>query len=220
MSPTATAFTLAAMLPIAFAIGSVPFGLLIGKARGIDVRTLGSGNIGATNVGRAMGKQYFFFVLLLDALKAAVPAGAASLLVHLNTTPLERGPVLFGLWISVGVAAMLGHIFSPFLKFKGGKGVACGLGLVFGTFPYLTAPGVVGLSIFVITFKLSRYISLGSVLAAASLPISYLIFAFVFKWNLATQWPGVLLLTLIAALVIWRHRENIRRLIAGSEHAA
>lgn len=220
MSPHATTWTLLALLPVAFAIGSVPFGLLVGKARGVDVRKLGSGNIGATNVGRALGKRFFFLVLLLDALKAAVPAGIASTLVHLNTTPAERGPVLFGLWISVGVAAMLGHIFSPFLKFKGGKGVACGLGLVLGTFPYLTYPGLIGLAIFIITFKLTRFISLGSVLAAMSLPIAYLLFAFALDWNLATQWPGVALMLLIALLVVWRHWANISRIIAGTEPAA
>ncbi len=217
MTRPAVLWTLLALLPAAFLLGSIPFGLLIGRLRGVDVRGIGSGNIGATNVGRALGKRYFFLVLLLDALKAAMPAGIASILVHVNLSPGERSAGIYGLWIGVGVAAMLGHIFSPFLGFRGGKGVACGLGLVLGVFPYLTLPGVVGLSLFVIVVKISRYISLGSIVAAASLPLTYLGFAWLLDWSLDRQWPVLLLLALVAGLVVIRHRTNIQRLIAGTE---
>ena len=217
MTRTAVIWTLLALLPAAFALGSIPFGLLIGRLRGVDVRGIGSGNIGATNVGRALGKRYFFLVLLLDAVKAALPAGVASILVHANLPPAERDAGIYGLWIGAGVAAMLGHIFSPFLKFRGGKGVACGLGLVLGVFPYLTLPGVVALTLFVAIFKVTRYISLGSIVAAASLPVTYLIFAWLLGWSLDRQWPVLLLLALVAGLVVVRHRTNIQRLIAGTE---
>ena len=217
MTRPALLWTLAALLPAAFLLGSIPFGLLVGRLRGVDVRGVGSGNIGATNVGRALGKRYFFVVLLLDALKAAVPAGIASVLVHLNLPPSERSAGVYGLWIGAGVAAMLGHIFSPFLGFRGGKGVACGLGLVLGVFPYLTLPGVVGLGLFVGVLKASRYVSLGSIVAASSLPITYLIFAWLLNWSLDRQWPVLLLLSLVAALVVVRHRSNITRLLAGTE---
>lgn len=220
MSVAAVCWVLLAMLPLAFALGSVPFGLLVGRARGVDVRTVGSKNIGATNVGRALGRKFFYLVLLLDALKAAIPAAIASTLVLTQTEPGERTPLLMFLWIAVGIAAMLGHVFSPFLKFKGGKGVACGLGLVLGTFPYLTLPGLIALAVFVVTFKLSRFVSLGSILAASSLPISYVALALLLDWDLRTHWPVVALVAVIALLVLWRHRENVRRLLAGTEMPA
>lgn len=210
-------WTLVALVPLAFALGSVPFGLLVGRARGVDVRAAGSGNIGATNVGRLLGKRFFYLVLLLDALKAAVPAAIASVLIHLSLDPEERPPAIFGLWIGVGVAALLGHVFSPFLRFKGGKGVACGLGLVLGVFPFLTLPGVVALGLFVVIFKTTRYVSLGSILAAASLPVSYLAFAAGFGWSLSRQWPVLVLLVIVGLLVVLRHRANVSRLLAGTE---
>ena len=208
---------LLALLPVAFALGSVPFGVLIARGRGVDVRSVGSGNVGATNVGRALGRKFFFLVLFLDALKAALPAAVASGLVLSNLAPAQRSAMTFALWIGVGVAALLGHVFSPFLKFRGGKGVACGLGLVLGTFPYLTLPGVVGVVVFVVTHRLTRYVSLGSVLAAASLPATYLAFAALLGWPLSNQWPVLALLVLVAALVVWRHRGNLARIRAGTE---
>ncbi len=211
---------LAGLLPFAFLLGSVPFGVLIAKARGVDLRGVGSGNTGATNAGRALGKRYFFVVLALDAAKALVPAAIASGLVHAATEPAERSATTFGLWIAVGLAAVLGHVFSPFLKFKGGKGVACGLGMVLGIFPYLTVPGLLGLATFIAGYKLSRYISVGSIVGAASLPIWYLLAAWSLDWSLARQWPVLLALTLTASLLVWRHRENVRRLIAGTETKA
>ena len=208
---------LACLIPVAFLLGSVPTGVLIARKRGVDLRSVGSGNVGATNVGRALGKRFFFVVLALDAFKAFLPSMAASLLVLLSTEPADRSALTFGLWIAVGVAAVCGHVFSPFLKFKGGKGVACGLGLVLGIFPYLTVPGVLGLLVFIAVFKLSRYVSLGSIVGAASLPIWYLIAAWGLNWSLERQWPVLALLTLAAGLLIWRHRENVRRLLAGTE---
>ena len=220
MSARGVCWFLVALLPIAFALGSVPFGLIIGRLRGVDVRAVGSGNVGATNVGRALGRRYFAVVLALDALKAALPAAVASVAVNLNLTPAERTPIVYALWVGVGVAAVLGHVFSPFLRFRGGKGVACGLGLVLGTWPVLTLPGVVGVIVFVATFKLTRYVSLGSVLAAVSLPLAHLTFAALLGWDLTRQWPALLLLSLVAGVVIYRHRGNLARLRAGTENRA
>jgi glycerol-3-phosphate acyltransferase PlsY len=217
VTPAAAHWILLGLLPVAFGLGSVPFGVLVGRARGVDVRRVGSGNTGATNVGRALGKRFFYLVLALDALKALVPTLAASALVHAYLPPDERSPLTFFLWMAVGVAAVLGHVFSPFLGFRGGKGVACGLGLILGVVPFVTLPGLVAVAVFVVTFRLSRYVSLGSMAAAASLPVAYLAFALLLDWNLATQWPVLALLTLVAALVLWRHRDNVRRLRAGTE---
>ncbi len=217
MSVQTLHLVLALLLPAAYVLGGIPFGVLIAKRRGIDLKSVGSGNVGATNAGRALGKRYFFLVLALDAMKALVPAAVASVLVHASTESADRSALTFGLWIGVGVAAIVGHVFSPFLGFKGGKGVACGLGLVLGVFPYLTLPGLVGLAAFVIAFKLTRFVSVGSMVAAAVLPVSYLAIAAVFNWPLSKQWPILLILSLVSALLIWRHRSNVRRLLAGTE---
>lgn len=218
MSVTTLCWIFAAMLLPAYLLGGIPFGLMIGKSRGIDPRTSGSGNIGATNVGRILGKRYFYLVLFLDALKSAIPAGIASVLVHANTTLDERTPLLYGLWLGCGAAALLGHIFSPFLGFKGGKGVATALGLIFGVFPYMTLPGIVAVVVFIVVFRLSKYISAGSIVGSAVFPVAYVAIALWRDWDpFGRQWPLLMILVLIAALIIIRHRTNIARLIAGTE---
>ena len=221
MSHAAILWTLAAVAFAAFWLGSVPFGLIVGKLRGVDIRGAGSGNIGATNAGRLLGRKFFFLVLVLDALKSALPAGLASALVHINTLPPQRTPTLYGLWLLCGVAAMLGHVFSPFLGFRGGKGVATALGLVLGVVPLLLYPGLVSIGVFVLAYRLSGYISLGSVLAAAAFPLAYLGFAWPLGWDpLGRQWPVLLLTCGVAALIVWRHRGNLARLRAGTESRA
>ena len=116
------------LVPIAYVIGSIPFGLVVGKWRGIDVRAAGSGNIGATNVGRLLGKRYFFLVFFLDLLKSFIPMAIASAIVH-RIPEANRDWRLYLLWLLVGFAAVLGHMFSLFLRFKGGKGVASSAGM-------------------------------------------------------------------------------------------
>lgn len=206
------------MLPAAYLLGGVPFGLLIGRMRGVDVRATGSGNIGATNVGRALGKPYFFLVLGLDALKAGMPAAIASVLVHTSTDASQRTALIYALWLGTGVAAMLGHIFSPFLRFKGGKGVATGLGLTLGVFPYLTLPGLVSTMVFLVVYRTTRYISAGSIAGAGSFPIAYLAFAYSLGWSpLGRQWPITAMVVMVAGLIVFRHRSNIARLWSGTE---
>src|SRR5688572_33095205 len=118
---------LTVLVPLAYVLGSVPFGLIVGLARGIDPRKAGSGNIGATNVGRLLGGKFFALVFALDLLKGLLPALAASWIVH------RRGEVAdwrtYALWLLVGFAAIAGHMFSAFLRFKGGKGVATSAGV-------------------------------------------------------------------------------------------
>ena len=218
MSRDALLWTLTAISFAAFWLGSIPFGLIVGKLRGVDVRRGGSGNIGATNVGRLLGKRFFYLVLVLDALKSAVPAGVASVLVHANTTPPGRTPLLFALWLLCGVAAMLGHVYSPFLGFKGGKGVATALGLLLGVVPFMLYPGVVAVLVFVVAYRLSGYVSVGSIVGSASFPLAYLIFALVLGWGpFGRQWPVLVLACAVAGLILWRHRGNLQRLRAGTE---
>src|SRR5689334_25263012 len=162
------------LIPVAYLLGSIPFGLLVGKAKGIDVRTAGSGNIGATNVGRLLGKRYFFLVFFLDLLKSFVPVAIASAVVHRIPEP-QRDWRLYLLWLLVGFAAVLGHMFSVFLKFKGGKGVATSAGVMLGLWPYFTLPGFLAIVVFIVVFMATRYVSLGSMLGACSFPVFYVI---------------------------------------------
>ena len=188
-----------------YLIGGIPFGFLIGKARGIDVRTVGSKNIGATNVFRTVGKSWGFVALALDMAKGFFP-------VFLCKRFLP-GAEYFYLPLSVGIGATVGHMLTPYMKFKGGKGVATGAGMLLGLLPALTG---VTLLVFVGVFALSNYISLGSCTAAA--------FIGVMVWFKFLSSPGVanlpqcILVSLIAAFVIWKHRANIKRLAAGNEN--
>src|ERR1700743_188965 len=120
------------LLHVGYLVGSVPFGLIVGLARGVDPRKAGSGNIGATNVGRLLGGKYFALVFTLDLLKGLLPMVAADAVGDRNFP--APGAAEYGLWLSVGIAAIIGHMFSVFLRFKGGKGVATSAGLIVGLF--------------------------------------------------------------------------------------
>jgi acyl phosphate:glycerol-3-phosphate acyltransferase len=202
----------------AYLLGSVPFGLLVGKAKGIDVRTAGSGNIGATNVGRLLGRRFFWIVFLLDVLKGLLPTLAASMLVagipmHDRTWPI------YLLWLLVGVGGILGHLFSVFLRFKGGKGVATSTGVGLGLFPYLTLPVVVAGIVFIIVYSATRYISLGSLTGAVTVPLAYVALALWQDWPLlGQQLPLFVLTLLLTAMIFYTHRSNISRLLNGTEN--
>jgi acyl phosphate:glycerol-3-phosphate acyltransferase len=203
---------------LAYLLGSVPFGLLVGKARGVDVRKAGSGNIGATNVARLLGVRFFFIVFTLDLLKGLVPVLIAGLLLA-SYRPL--GMLDYMLWLGVGCAAILGHMFSVFLGFHGGKGVATSAGVILGVFPYFTLPALGAVALWIVLFKLTRYISVASIVAAAAFPVLFLVFGLiqnrpVFEDQLVLLLFGVMM----AVLVIVRHRSNIARLRAGTEPRA
>src|SRR5436190_18177341 len=139
------------LIPLAYLIGSIPFGLIVGLAKGVDPRKGGSGNIGATNVARLLGKKFFFLVFFLDLGKSLVPMLIASAIVH----RMERCDwVVYLLWLGVGFAAVLGHMFSVFLKFKGGKGVATSAGMMLGLFPYYTLPGTIAIAPFLVVLMI------------------------------------------------------------------
>lgn len=192
-------FTLAyaAIISLSYLIGSIPFGLVLGKLFKIgDIREIGSGNIGATNALRTGNKFFALFVLLGDGLKGAV----AILLIYLifgNTYP--HAP------LTAGVAAIIGHVFPVWLKFKGGKGVATGLGVLAALhFP----TGLMVALMWIITARLSRYSSLGAILSFLQAPI----------YAMATD-GGVYAMPFaaIAALILWTHRGNLYRLANGEE---
>lgn len=196
----------ALLLLCSYLLGAVPFGLLVGKARGVDIRQVGSKNIGATNVFRSVGKKWGILTFVLDALKGYVPAALFPMLgsrLLPGFQPLENLPLF------CGVAAILGHNFPVYLGFKGGKGVATSAGALLGIAP--AAVGI-GVAVWAALFFGLRYVSLASIGAAVAIPAA--------GWWLYLK-SGLVLpsaLTLLGALVIWRHRANIQRLLAGTEH--
>ena len=195
--------TPAAWLLAAYLIGGIPFGFLIGKARGVDVRTVGSQNIGATNVFRTVGKKWGFLALFLDMMKGFVP----TFLCKRYAADISWLP------LAVGVTCAVGHMLTPYMKFKGGKGVATGAGMLFGLVPALM--GVTFL-VFVLFFAASHYVSRGSCCAAAfsGTAIWFPILGCAGYHDL----PQAILVTFIAAFVIYKHRANIGRLLAGNEN--
>lgn len=180
----------------AYLLGSIPTGLLLGKLYGIDVRTEGSGNIGATNLYRTVGRKVGIWTLLGDCLKGMLPVLLAWKLGMAE--PMQA-------WI--GLAAFCGHVFSIFLLFKGGKGVATALGVYLALAP-LAVLGA--LAVFILLVVIWRYISLGSIVAAAVMPL--IIFFMPHSLELLTA------TALISAIVIIKHQANIKRLIAGTEN--
>ncbi|HEX8323943.1 MAG TPA: glycerol-3-phosphate 1-O-acyltransferase PlsY [Tepidisphaeraceae bacterium] len=211
MSLTAQLLTLAA---VAYFVGSIPFGLLVGRAKGIDPRTSGSGNIGATNLGRLLGGKYFALVFALDLLKGLLPMLAAAYLVRDLLT--HEKPYL--LWMAVGAAAVLGHLFPVYLKFQGGKGVATSGGVVLGLWPFLTLPGFGVIGVFLLVFAVTRTVSLGSLAASASFPFLFILIGWTLEWPVfGEQLPLLIFGTFLASLIIYRHRANIVRLLNGTE---
>jgi glycerol-3-phosphate acyltransferase PlsY len=185
----------AALFVAAYLLGSIPFGVLFARAKGVDLFSVGSGNVGATNVKRALGLGTALAVFLLDVLKGFLPSFAALKLLGSQD------------WaIAVGVAAIVGHCFSPFLRFKGGKGVATGLGALFGVTP-LVAACVLG--VWLAGMLVHRWVSLSSITAV--------IFAPFFGW-LFRDSPGMFVFyALLFFFVLYTHRGNIQRLMAGTE---
>jgi glycerol-3-phosphate acyltransferase PlsY len=204
------------LIPIGYALGSVPFGLIVGLAKGIDPRKAGSGNIGATNLGRLLGGRFFAIVFTLDFLKGLLPTLAASWVVHRGAGAPEW-PVYL-LWLAVGFAAILGHMFSVFLRFKGGKGVATSAGVMLGVFPDYTLAAIAVLVVFAICFAAWRTVSLGSVVAAGTFPILYVAVCLLRgQLVLGQRWPLLAFCVLVSLMVVWKHRSNIARLRAGTE---
>ena len=197
-----------AFLLFAYLLGTVPFGFLIGRLKGMDIRQHGSGNIGATNLTRLAGRKWGILCFVLDFTKGSGPVLTATILFN-NDTGHSLIPVL------TAAAAVAGHVWPVWLGFKGGKGVATALGAILILSPWATVgAGAAWLAV----FQLTRYVSLASIVAAVVLPLSY--FAST-RWLTETGGaePALAgLLTALALFIIWRHRENIQRLASGKEH--
>ncbi len=200
--------TLATIVIASYLLGSIPFGYVAGRLAGIDVRKAGSGNVGATNVVRVLGKRYGYPVFALDVLKG-FGAVKISMLMASGRPPEWNSPEIFGIFAAT--SAVLGHVYPPWLKFKGGKGVATSAGALLALTPVAT---LIGVAIWIIVFWLTRYVSLASVVATVALPIVILMI------RSPDENSGKLLVyssLCVAALVIWRHRSNLSRLIRGTE---
>ena len=197
----------------AYLLGSIPFGLIIAAAHGKDLRSIGSGNIGATNLSRALGKKWAYFCFALDVTKGLAPMLAAAGFINSAPTTAE----LF-LWLAVGLAAVLGHIFPIYIRFKGGKGVATSFGVALGLWPYYTICAAAAFLIWVVAVLLWRYISLASIAASIAFPIALIIsIAVLPDWEINNLWPLFIAAIGIPLMVIIRHRENVKRIIAGTE---
>jgi glycerol-3-phosphate acyltransferase PlsY len=194
--PSTTDPIVIGIIVAAFLLGSIPFGVLLARARGVDLKKVGSGNIGATNAARALGKKMGVVVLLLDTFKAWLPTMAA-------------------LWLRLGsevaaltaFAAFCGHIYSPWLKLRGGKGVACGLGAFLALAPACAGIAAAACILIVVITRLG---SLGSLVGSAALIPSL--------WFLHEPRAYVVLSAAMFVLILWRHRENIDRMLHRREN--
>ena len=207
-------------LILAYLIGSIPTGFLIGKSKGVDVREHGSNNIGATNTARVLGKKYFILVILLDGLKGFIFV----FLFRFNILPFEwclLSPILYGIF------AVLGHVFPIFLKFRGGKAVATGAGVALGYSPIICLVGIIA---FIIVHLATKYVSLGSIIGASSILLFSLIssistnqiFDNLYSIPSTKVWPlnlwfviGVFIIVLI---IFIKHKANINRLVHNEEN--
>jgi acyl phosphate:glycerol-3-phosphate acyltransferase len=200
--------TLAVLLVGSYLLGSIPFGYLAGRLGGIDIRKAGSGNVGATNVVRVLGKRYGYPVFALDVLKG-FGAVKISMLMAPGHPREWNSPEIFG--ILAAMSSVLGHLYPPWLKFKGGKGVATSAGALLALTPVATLTGA---GIWIIVFWLTRYVSLASVIAAVVLPILILVVSGRDQNKVKTL---VYSSACVAAVVVWRHRSNLSRLMRGTE---
>ncbi len=191
--------TLALWLGASYLLGAIPTSYLVARlAKGIDLRQVGSGNLGSTNLYRTLGWRYAIPVALVDIAKGAVPV--------LLFAPYAGGTL--GIALLLGFAAIIGHVFSVFVRFKGGKGVATAAGVVLGLAPL---PTLVAVAVWALLVRISGYVSLGSIVAAVILPIAV--------WVLNPELRSAIwLFVALGAFVVVTHRANIKRLLSGTEN--
>ena len=203
-----TLWLVASVAAFSYLIGSIPFGVLAGRIAGVDLQRHGSGNIGATNALRVLGKKFGLAVFAADTLKGFLPVKAAMLLALRSRMTVDQTELLA---VLAAVACILGHAFPVWLKFRGGKGVATSAGTLLALAPLAA---ILVATFWFVIFKVTRYVSVASVLAALILPA--ILFALL---RLNRQHPGAVfwLSAMVGAIIIWRHRSNIQRLLNGTE---
>jgi glycerol-3-phosphate acyltransferase PlsY len=205
------------ILLLAYLVGSIPTSIIITKLiKQVDIREYGSGNAGGTNVSRVLGKRFGILVVILDALKGAFAVIVVSRLFlgnfpFTNATPFDDFTII---QILAGIAAVVGHIWTVFAGFKGGKGIATGLGVLLTV---VTLDMLLGIGIFVIVVSLSRYVSLGSILAALSIPVIMVVRENIFNVDIHSYGTLLPFVTLLVLLVTYTHKANIIRILKGNE---
>jgi glycerol-3-phosphate acyltransferase PlsY len=192
---------------IGYLLGSIPSGFLVAKARGVDIRTLGSGNIGATNVFRILGTPAGIFVLFADALKGWLAVAVVAELVGRRLLPGSSDLTRQWLAICGGVTAVLGHNYTCWLHFKGGKGIATSAGVLLALVPWAL---VIILSIWILVIAFTRFVSLASISASAALPFA--------TWFTTGSLTLTIFTGVLGALAIYKHKANIQRLLNGTEN--
>ena len=221
------------LIALGFLLGSIPFGLLLGKLKGVDIRDHGSGNIGSTNVFRTLGKKSGITCLILDLLK-----GFAPVLLAINLARIEDTSFLFSIeflkslteavpasqqfqvqsiHVLTALAAILGHNYSPWIGFKGGKGIATSGGALLALMP---AAVILLILIFIIVARITKYISVGSIATGVALPLLTLYGSWYHGKIADGTWnkPLFIFSIVAGALAIWKHRSNIKRLRTGTEN--
>ncbi len=193
---------------VAYLLGSIPTGYLVGRAKGVDVRKVGSGNIGATNAFRTLGKRAGVLVLLADALKGWLAAGPMPVIVQRLIAPSAPPDLATQEYLQIiaGVVVILGHNYTCWLQFKGGKGIATSAGVLLALTPITFAAG---LAAWIVVCVVTRYVSLGSIAAALVLPIA--------SWLAGYSFRLVVVTGVMGALAIYKHKGNIERLLNGTE---
>lgn len=212
-------FNMLLVVLLSYIVGSIPTAVMLSKWRhGFDIRTKGSGNAGGTNVFRVLGWKSGVFVMVMDALKGVV---ATTLIARLfwdpslpfyNQTPFDDFTVV---QLICGAAAMVGHVWTIFAGFRGGKGIATGAGMLLGVAP---TEFLVSIIIFAVVLYASRYVSLGSIAAAVAFPLSLIVRYNIFMDEIPSYHTLVYFSAGVALFLIYSHRTNIRRLIAGTEN--
>lgn len=210
-------FLLAAIIILSYLIGSIPTSIIVSKAvKGIDIREHGSGNAGGTNVMRVLGWKYGIFVILLDALKGVLAVVIVARL-HYGTMPFQNLTPFddFTLvQIIAGISAVIGHIWTVFAGFRGGKGIATALGMLI---MIVTIDMLIAMGVFILTVAISRYVSLGSIIGAAAVPLTLIIRENIFNVDVQGYHTLLPFVIGVSLLVIFTHRKNVVRLLNGSE---
>lgn len=203
---------------LSYLVGSIPVSIILTKfIKGVDIRNFGSGNAGGTNVSRVLGKKYGVLVILLDAMKGVIAVVFISRLYFgsfpfPNTTPFDDFTLI---QIMSGIAAVIGHIWTIFAGFKGGKGIATGLGVLISI---VTLDMILALGVFLMVMYASKYISLASMSAAVSVPLIMIVRENIFGVDIASYHTILPFVIALALLVIFTHRANLDRLLSGNEN--
>lgn len=205
------------IIVLSYLVGSIPVSIILTKMKkGVDIRNFGSGNAGGTNVSRVLGKKYGVLVILLDAMKGVIAVVFISRLYFgsfpfPNTTPFDDFTLV---QIIAGITAVIGHIWTIFAGFKGGKGIATGLGVLISI---VTLDLLMALGVFLVVMYISKYISLASISAAVSVPLIMIIRENIFGVDIQSYHTVLPFVIALALLIIYTHRSNLERLFAGSE---